>query len=112
MSYYPGRSHKSRHALAFFLLIVGVGLTVALFYVKTKAQSARSEIALLEHQVQIEVDAINVLRAEISYLESPARLGRLAERQLGLVPVKTDRIILPADIALHFDIEKQRTWND
>ena len=89
---YHDNLKASRRLTGFLLLMVGVGLMVALFYVKTHAQTARSEVRQLERQVAEEEKAIALLRAEIAYLESPDRLAGLAEDRLALVPTDPERI--------------------
>ena len=91
----------SRRLTGFILFVVGVGLVVALFYVKTRAQTARAEMRSLERQVAEEEAAIAVLRAEIAYLENPARLAELSQARLGLRPTDPEQVVTEAAI---FDI--------
>ena len=90
---YPDRLAASRRLTGFLLFVLGVGLTVGLYYVKTRAQTAQAEVRGLQAAIDEETAAIAVLRAEIAYLESPARLARLARTQLALAPVRSDQIV-------------------
>lgn len=112
MSYYPGSTRGSRHAVAFVLFLMGIGLTVALYYVKTKAQSAKAQSARLERQVKSEKDAINVLRAEIAHLENPVRMDELARVELGLKPVDTDQVISVSKIEDKFPLKSDGELDD
>ncbi|MGJ8563459.1 MAG: cell division protein FtsL [Alphaproteobacteria bacterium] len=104
MSYYPGQSKTSRRITYTIMFLIGTGLTVGLYYVKTRAQSSKSEVARLERLLQAENAALNVLKAEIAYLESPKRVSGLARGELGLVPVKTGGVIELHEIAKHFPL--------
>jgi cell division protein FtsL len=92
MSSYVAQRQSSRNVAAFVLFLIGIVLTVGLYYVKTKAQSAKADVARLEQLVLTEKAAINVLEAELAHLESPARLSALAKAQLGLEPIGTDHL--------------------
>ena len=88
----------SRRLTGFLLFVLGVGLTVGLYYVTMRARTARDDVQALERRIADERAAIRVLRAEIAYLESPARLERLAATQLALAPIHPDRIVGEAAI--------------
>jgi len=104
--YVPSHIRAARRMTAFLLFIIGVGLTVALYYVKTNAQSAKRELVRLERQITAEETAIRVLKAEIAYLENPARLQELSEAQFGLEPVSNDHVITKADIKTQFPLRE------
>jgi len=97
--YYRDQAKLARRMTAFLLFLVGVVLTVALYYVKTRAQSAKAEVKHLERQVKSESAAINVLRAEIAHLENPERLKQLSSEQLGLMDTLASQNMSEADIA-------------
>jgi len=92
---YHDNLRASRRLTGFLLFVIGVGLTVGLYYVKTRAQTARNEVRSLERQIAQEEAAIGVLRAEIAYLESPERLAELGQTELGLMATDSDRIVTP-----------------
>ena len=80
----------SRRLGLFLLIVIGVLLTVALFYVKTGAKEARAEVRRLERQIKIERAAVDVLRAERAVLASPDRLRALSADQLQLAPIREE----------------------
>ena len=94
MSVHHHSSARASRALSGFLLfLVGLGLTVGLYYVKTRAQTAREAVTSLEREVAAEEQAIAVLRAEIAYLESPTRLAELGASELALGATDAERIV-------------------
>jgi len=78
------------------ILAICVGLT--LFNVKYQVQDLENELISLSRKIVEDQQAIQVLRAEWSHLNKPARLRGLAERHLGLVPVATEQIVTPAGL--------------
>ena len=96
---YPNVAGDSRHMSWFLLFLIGVALTVTLYFVKTHAQSAKRDVRDLTRALAAEKAAVRVLRAEIAYLKNPARLSELNEAHLGLEP------ILPAQERSAQDIE-------
>lgn len=104
MSYYPGQRQASRALTYLILFVIGIGLTVGLYYVKTRAQSAKKEAARLERSYASEKAALNVLKAELAYLTGPERTGELARAELGLVPVKTKQVIPLNEIESRFEL--------
>ena len=109
MSYYPGQARASRTLTSLILFIIGICLTVALYYVKTRAQSAKKEAVRLERLVVVEEAALNVLKAELAYLSGPDRVGRLARKELGLMPVSAKQVITLDDLDKRFPITEQRS---
>jgi len=69
------------------MIFIGLGLLVLLYSFKAMAQSARKDVRQLEARVSVEEDKIQLLRAEIVFLERPDRLQALSEQTLGLEPV-------------------------
>ena len=53
-----------------------------LFYVSQSVQRAENQLRKLNHQVNLELEAIRVLEAEWDYLNSPTRLEQLAQDHL------------------------------
>lgn len=108
MSYYPGQAKTSQHILYTLMFTIGIGLTVGLYYVKIRAQSAKLEVARLERLVSEERVAVSVLRAEIAFLENPERISRLAQSELGLKPVGGDQIVTITDISTRVPFAKSQ----
>lgn len=71
--------------LLWVFLVVGAG--VALFLLKYEVQEREERLARLNAEIIRNQEAIQVLRAEWSYLNRPDRLAELARRHLNLVPV-------------------------
>ncbi len=96
---YSSSARASRRMSWFLLFLIGVALTVTLYFVKTHAQSAKRDVSDLTRAIAAEEAAVRVLRAELAYLKSPARLSELNEAHLGL------ESILPAQERSGQDIE-------
>jgi len=65
------------------------------FKVKYDSENAMAALARLERRIQIEKEAIDILKADWSLLTSPERLEKLTERyrdDLGLEPVAPKQI--------------------
>ena len=84
---YLGPARAARRMSWFLLFIIGVALTVMLYFVKTHAQSAKRDVRDLSRAIVAEEAAIRVLRAELAYLKSPTRLSELNEAYLKLTPI-------------------------
>ncbi len=92
---YTGR--KSGGAI-FFLFALGVILTLGLYFVKTRAQTAKSEAAGLERQLAAEDAEILKLKSELAHLESPARVEGLAVEVLGMRATKVEQVFRLDDL--------------
>lgn len=84
---YSSSARASRRMSWFILFLIGVALTVTLYFVKIHAQSAKRDVRDLTRAIAAEEVSVRVLRAELAYLKSPARLSDLNEAHLGLTPV-------------------------
>ena len=102
--YVPSHIRAARRMSAFILFVIGVSLMVGLYYVKTRAQSARKDVVRLERLIAEEEAALQVLRAEIAFLEGPERLKLYSEEQLGLAPIAVENVISLNDIAGRFPL--------
>lgn len=87
---YTPIERTSRRLGLFLLIVLGLALTMMLFFVKTRAQDARAEVARLEAQIEEHERAITVLSAEQAVLSNPERLRQLSRDSLTLAPVTTD----------------------
>lgn len=103
--YIPSHIRAARRMTAFILFVIGVSLTVGLYYVKTRAQSAKKEVRRLERLISQEEASLSVLKAEIAYLENPARLQELSSQHLNLEPVEVENVISMSDIAIRFPLK-------
>ncbi|MCT8990592.1 hypothetical protein NYR54_09855 [Chelativorans sp. SCAU2101] len=82
------------------VILIAVMLSAAAFTYKTKhdAQAMMNRIEALETRIQLEKDAIDVLKADWSLLTQPARLEKLAQvykDELGLDVIKPEQIEEP-----------------
>lgn len=73
-----------------------IGLAIALifgvFHLKREVHALEEELTRLSRNILAEEEAIQVLQAEWSYLNQPARLRDLAKRHLDLAPMKPAQI--------------------
>jgi len=104
---YVSSARAARRMSWFILFLVGVALTVTLYFVKTHAQSAKREVRQLTKAIAAEDAAIRVLRAELAYLESPVRLSELNEAHLKLVPIQPEQQRKASDIETLFPIAEE-----
>lgn len=95
---YTPIERTSRRLGLFLLIVLGLALTMVLFFVKTRAQDAREEVARLEAQIDEHEIAISVLSAEAAVLSNPERLRKLSREALALSPVTTDATATLADV--------------
>ena len=83
--------------------VVALGLLTVLimgvYLAKTVAGRERTEIARTERLIQAEKARIRLLTAEVSHLEQPARVERLATAYLGLGPVSVKRETTTDDLS-------------
>ena len=82
-----------RQGFLFWILLVG-GAGVALFLLKYEVQAREERLARINTEIIRTQEAIQVLRAEWSYLNRPDRLAELAQRYLDLVPATGGQISL------------------
>ncbi len=101
---YSGPARAARRMSWFLLFMVGVALTVTLYFVKTHAQSAKRDVRNLTKAIAAEEAAIRVLRAELAYLEGPVRLSELNESYLTLTPILPEREKSAQDIEVLFPL--------
>jgi len=95
---YSAPSRASQRVSWFLLFLIGVALTVTLYFVKTHSQSAKRDVRELTKAIAAEEAAIRVLRAELAYLESPSRLSELNETHLELESILPEQERTAADI--------------
>lgn len=95
---YTPIERTSRRLGLFLLIVLGLAMTMVLFFVKTRAQDAREEVARLEAQIEEHEIAISVLSAEAAVLSNPERLRELSRTALDLEPVSTDTTATLADV--------------
>ena len=75
------------------LVIVSLVAAGMLYNMKYEVQSYRLAVKKLERELADEREAIQVLKAEWSYLNRPERLKRLAAQYTSLRPVRLEQIV-------------------
>jgi len=88
---YSSPSRASQRVSWFLLFLIGVALTITLYFVKTHSQSAKRDVRELTQAIAAEEAAIRVLRAELAYLKSPARVSELNDLHLELVSILPEK---------------------
>src|SRR3546814_2974344 len=81
-------------------LVAGSVTALILFQIKQEVRVLEEEVAVTRREILNDQEAVHVLEAEWSYLNSPARIAALAERHLGLAPIPAERIVGFADLPL------------
>ena len=66
-------------------------LAVGLYKAKSEADAARAHVEKLQTEVDVARAQIRTLSAEAAYLENPARVEKLARKELGLKPATIDQ---------------------
>ncbi len=74
------------------ILLLAVALSLTLFTVKYRVQDLEQELASLDRSIAADRQAIHVLKAEWSLLDSPDRLRVLSEHYLGMRPITQRQI--------------------
>tara|TARA_R110000868_G_scaffold4155_33_gene25587 strand:+ start:15232 stop:15639 length:408 start_codon:yes stop_codon:yes gene_type:complete len=64
--------------------VLGIAVVVGLFVVKHRVQSLEDRLHALNAEIITDRDAVQVMQAEWSYLNQPARLEALSTRLLGM----------------------------
>ena len=83
-----------RHGLALLALLI-IAIAGWAYNVNYNTMTALDRVSDLRRQIAAEREALQVLRVEWAYLNSPDRLARLVEQfqpQLGLVPLTPDAL--------------------
>jgi hypothetical protein len=83
------RGFRVVELICFFTL---VALMLTVYLAKTFAGGERAEISKLEREIADESSRVRLLKAEVSFLEQPDRIGALAA-YIGLQPIKADHEI-------------------
>ncbi|MDC0880145.1 hypothetical protein OAP69_02035 [Hellea sp.] len=106
--YIPNNMNIARRMTGIIMLIIGVALIIALYYVKIRSQTANQEVRRLERLVVEEKNAIRVLQAEIAFLENPDRLRNLSNIYLSLQPISAKNIISIDEIVNEFPLREAK----
>jgi hypothetical protein len=81
-------------------LAAGSVTALILFQVKQEVHTLEQELTVTHREILRDQEAVHILQAEWSYLNSPARLAALAERHLGMAAIPAERVIGFNDLPL------------
>jgi len=101
---YSSPARAAQRVSWFLLFLIGVALTVTLYFVKTHSQSAKRDVRELSQALAAEDAAIRVLRAELAYLKNPVRVSELNEAHLELEPILPEQELSAKDVELLFPL--------
>lgn len=101
-AYNASYTRRKSGGAIFFLFALGVILTLGLYFVKTRAQTAKADAAGLERQLQVEKSEVLKLKSELAHLENPARVEALATETLGMDVIKVERVISLDELDVSF----------
>lgn len=91
------------------MTILWAGLAIAcgigLFLVKHQVQATENDLRQMQHQVRTDRSTIRVLEAEWTYLNNPARLSAMAERVLGLAPLRPQQVVTMVSLPMRPNAE-------
>ena len=73
--------------------VLGIAVVIGLFVVKHRVQDLEDRLHALNAEIITDRDAIQVMQAEWSYLNQPARLEALSKRLLGMEAPLADQTV-------------------
>ena len=76
---YHRRAEVAKRIIWGAMILIGISLLALLYSFKTMAQSARKDVTQLEAQIEREESQIQILKADIAYLERPDRMAELSQ---------------------------------
>jgi len=74
-------------------LIVATAVAVGLYQINYQVEALEEELKQVRDDIRRERERLDVLEAEWSYLNRPARLARLAREHLNMSTLKPDQIV-------------------
>ncbi|MEE2998187.1 MAG: hypothetical protein VX700_13685 [Pseudomonadota bacterium] len=80
--------------------VLCIAVVIGLFAVKHSVQDLEGRLQALNTEILLDRDATQVLEAEWSYLNQPARLEMLGRKLLGMQPASADQILTPKEFRL------------
>jgi len=85
-----------------FLCLILAGAAAGRYQAEVRVKQKREEIRALESAKARELAEIQLLRAEIAYLEGPERLADIAEKVTSLKPLTGKQLMTADDFAIAF----------
>ena len=89
-----------------FLCILLAAAAAGRYRAEESVRKARDDLQRLEFRKVEELSAVKMLRAEIAYLEGPARLAKIAEIRTDLRPSNRDQLLTARQFAASFGDEE------
>ncbi|MDZ7628211.1 MAG: hypothetical protein U5J99_07350 [Parvularculaceae bacterium] len=86
----------------FLLCLILAAAAAGRYKAEVAVRDAKSELRALDRQKAEEVSAIQVLRAEVAFLERPERLAEIADSVPGLEPLTGAQLMTAEDFELAF----------
>ncbi len=83
-----------------FLCMLLAAAAAGRYRAEVSVKEARSELKRLEISKSEELRSIQMLRAEVAYLENPDRLSKIAEAKTGLRPSARDQLLTARQFAV------------
>lgn len=82
-----------------FLCLLLAAAAAGRYQAEVAVREARTELRELEEQKAEELRAIQMLRAEVAYLENPDRLAKIARSETELRPTAQDQSVTAMQLA-------------
>ena len=104
---YHSRADVAKRIIWGAMILIGIGLLGVLYSFKTMAQSARKDVRHLEVRIENEERNIQLLKADIAYLERPDRLVELSQMTVDAEPLgykSADMLMQVKSIPLREDV--------
>lgn len=86
----------------FLLCLILAAAAAGRYKAEIAVREAKSEARALERQKAQELSSIQVLRAEVAYLERPERLAEIAESVTSLAPLNGAQLMTAEDLEIAF----------
>jgi hypothetical protein len=86
----------------FLLCLILAAAAAGRYKAEIAVRETKSEARALDRQKAEELSSIQVLRAEVAYLERPERLAEIAQTYTGLAPLKGAQLMTAEDLELAF----------
>jgi cell division protein FtsL len=95
-----------------FLCIVLAAAAFGRYRAEVSVRELREEIDRIETSQVEELRSIQMLRAEIAYLENPERLAKIAEAKTELRPSNGEQVLSAQEFAAAFGVDAQSLETD
>ena len=90
----------------FLLCLILAAAAAGRYKAEIAVREAKSEARALERQKAEELSSIQVLRAEVAFLERPERLAEIAQSVTGLAPLDGAQLMTAEDLELAFALAR------